>query len=79
MHAIGNSVLKVDRSAIIVRPNVNKVVLNMEQDTGSALSMIPSSVYQAKFADFNLQRSDKVLRSFTGEAVQCEGMFMVNV
>ena len=71
--------LNVDKSAIIVRPTVNSVVLSMELDTGSAISMIPVDVYQSKFANCQLQPSNKVLRSFTGESVPCKGMFKVNV
>ena len=64
-----NCVLNVDKSAIIVRHTVNRVVLPMELDTGSAISMIPVDVYQSKFANCQLQPSNKVLRSFTGESV----------
>ena len=71
--------LNVDKSAIIVRPTVNSVVLPMELDTGSAISMIPVDVYQSKFANCQLQPSNKVLRSFTGESVSCKGMLKVNV
>ena len=41
--------------------------------------MIPVDVYQSKFANCQLQPSNKVLRSFTGESVPCKGMFKVNV
>ena len=71
--------LNVDKSATVVRPTVNSVVLPMELDTGSAISMIPVDVYQSKFANCRLQPSNKVLRSFTGEPVPCKGMFKVNV
>ena len=46
--------LNVDKSAIILRPAVNSVVLPMELDTWSAISMIPVDVYQSKFANFSL-------------------------
>ena len=78
-HCQINCVLNVDTSAIIVRPTVNSVVLPMELDTGSAISMIPVDVYQSKFANCQLQPSNKVLRSFTGESVPCKGTFKVNV
>ena len=74
-----NCVLNVDKSAIIVLPTVNSVVLPMELDTRSAISMIPVDVYQSKFANCQLQPSNKVLCSFTGESVPCKGMFKVNV
>ena len=72
--------LNVNKSAI-VRPTVNSVVLPMamELDTGSAISMIPVDVYQSKSANCQLQPSNKVLPSFTGESVPCKGMFKVNV
>ena len=79
MHLQTNCVLNVDKSAIIVRSTVNSVVLPMELDAGSAISMIPVDVYQSKFANCQLQQSNKVLRSFTGESVPCTGMFKVNV
>ena len=50
-----NCVLNVDKSAIIVRPNVNSVALAMEFDTGSAISV---DVYQSKFANCQLQPSN---------------------
>ena len=46
-----NCVLNVDTSAITVRSSVNSVVLAMELDTGSAISMIPVDVYRSKFAN----------------------------
>ena len=55
-----------------MRPAVNSVVLPMELDTGSAISMIPVDVYQSKFANCQRQPSNKVLRSFTGESVPCK-------
>ena len=79
MHLQTKCVLNVDKSAIIVRSTVNSVVLPMELDAGSAISMIPVDVYQSKFANCQLQQSNKVLRSFTGESVPCTGMFKVNV
>ena len=60
VHCQTNCVLNVDKSAIIVRPAVNSVVLPMELDTGSAISMIPIDVYQSKFANCQLQPSNKV-------------------
>ena len=54
VHCQTNCVLNVDKSAIIVRPTVNSVVLPMELDTGSAISMIPVHVYQSKFANCQL-------------------------
>ena len=68
-----NGVLNVDKSAIIVHPTINSVVLPMELDTGSAISMIYVDVYQSKFANSQLQPSNKVLRSFTGESMPCKG------
>ena len=44
-----NCVMNVDASAIIVHPTVNNVVLAMEVDTGSAVSMIPVHVYESQF------------------------------
>ena len=79
VHCQTNCVLNVDKSAIIVRPTVNSVVLPMELETGSAISMIPFDVYQPKFANCQLQPSNKVLRSFTDESVPSKGMFKVNV
>ena len=66
VHCQTNCVLNVDTSAIIVRHTVNSVVLPMELDTGSAISMIP--VDKVKVCS-QLQPSNKVLRSFTGESV----------
>ena len=79
VHCQTNCVLNVDKSAIIVRPTVNSVVLSMELDTGSAISIIPVDVYQSKFANCQLQPSNKVLRSFTSKSVPCKDMFKVNV
>ena len=72
-------VMNVDASAIIVHPTVNNVVLAMEVDTGSAVSMIPVHVYESQFSNCQLQPSNKVFRSFAGESVPWKGMFRVHV
>ena len=76
-----NYVTNVDASAIIVHPTVNNVVLAIEVDTGSAVSMtmIPVHVYESQFSNCQLQHSNKVFRSFTGESVPYKGMFRVHV
>ncbi|KAK2178493.1 hypothetical protein NP493_541g00005 [Ridgeia piscesae] len=51
----------------------------LEVDTGSAVSMIPVHVYESQFSNCQLQHSNKVFRSFTGESVPCKGMFRVHV
>ena len=65
-------VMNVDASAIIVYPT-------MEVHTGSAVSMIPEYVYQSHFSKCELQPSNKVIRSFTGESVPCKDRFNVHV
>ena len=44
VHCQTNCVSNVDKSATIVRPAVNSVVLSLELDTWSAISMIPVDV-----------------------------------
>ena len=65
--------------AIIVHSTVNNVVLAMVVDTGSAVSVKRVHVYRSQFAKCQLQSSNKVFRSFTGESVPCKGMFRVHV
>ncbi len=58
---------------------VNGKQLDMEVDTGSSISLIPSRVYEEKFRTFPLVRSNRILKSFTGEEVPVEGILRVHV
>ena len=48
-------------------------------DTGAAVSLLPESVFKDLFPDTDLQPSDMVLRTYTGESISVCGQCCVNV
>ena len=66
-------------SRITVVPKVNGKKLEMELDTGAAVSLIPHELYKRKLHKLPLQPTDIVLRTYTGEALAPEGLSRVKV
>ncbi len=64
---------------IWVYPKVGNRDLKMELDTGSKLSIISTDDYEEKFRDFNLRRSDVVMKTYTGEMIHPKGILDVEV
>ncbi|XP_060799470.1 uncharacterized protein K02A2.6-like [Neoarius graeffei] len=66
-------------SRITVKPKVNGKRMEMELDTGAAVSLIPYELYQRKLHKFPLQPTGIVLRTYTGEPLAPEGVITVQV
>ncbi|KAL5018941.1 hypothetical protein ScPMuIL_004663 [Solemya velum] len=64
---------------IMLAPTVNGVTLNMELDTGAAVSVIPMSIFSDKFPGERLERSDVTLKTYSGEKLKPVGMANVTV
>ena len=73
---------KVDKTSIniiCVTPEVNGKPLQMELDTGSAVSVIPYTQYTAMFKSEMLHETGTTLKTYTGEKIEPEGLLNVEV
>lgn len=68
-----------DRRIIWVTPEVSGVKLKMELDTGSALSVISTADYKRLYPQIALQKTEVLLKTYTGEKVAAKGKIKVNV
>ncbi|KAL7842622.1 hypothetical protein SRHO_G00243110 [Serrasalmus rhombeus] len=66
-------------SRISVVPKVNGKKMEMELDTGAAVSLIPFELYKRKLHKLPLQPTDIMLKTYTGEALAPEGVIKVQV
>lgn len=64
-----NSINRAD-DVIKITPQVNDVSLEMELDTGAAVSVIPEEISNTKFPKVKIQPSDIVLKTYTGERIK---------
>ncbi|XP_048239798.1 uncharacterized protein LOC125373034 [Haliotis rufescens] len=62
-----------DLDNIWVYSKIHNRELKMELDTGSALSIISTKEYKSRFSDLNLNKTDVVLKTYTGQPVKPEG------
>ncbi|XP_059413408.1 uncharacterized protein K02A2.6-like [Carassius carassius] len=61
---------------------VNKIEglpIDMEVDTGAAVSLISSELYRAKLSHIRLRHTSIVLKTYTGEVISPEGVIKVRV
>ena len=56
--------------AIILEPEVNGVTLPMELDTGASVSIISQNVWEGILSKMQLEKSDTLLKTYTGEKLQ---------
>ncbi|XP_024154359.1 uncharacterized protein K02A2.6, partial [Oryzias melastigma] len=66
-------------SRITVLPTVNGQEMEMELDTGAAVSLIPVGLYETKLKQVPMQSTDVVLKTYTGEPLAPEGVIKVKV
>ena len=67
---------------VIVHPEVNKIAIPMEVDTGAAVSIISQKVYEESWKDTCkpvLEYSDVVLRTYSGDLLKVMGEVNVEV
>lgn len=66
-------------AAIWVRPKVEGQTVEMELDTGAAVSIISEKLYNAKFSQTRLRTTNILLKSYTGQIMTPLGVVKVNV
>ena len=74
-----HNINKVTSDIIWVNLKVEKKPLDMELDTGSAVSIIPYELYQKRFSDKNLEKATILLKTYTGERIAPVGVLKMNV
>lgn len=70
---------KEDCSHICLKPKVEGEILEMELDTGAAVSLISRTLYNAQLAHKPLCTTDVLLRTYPGEVVSPVGVIVVKV
>ena len=70
---------KLPKDAIAVNPIVNGQSITMELDTGSAVSIIPASIFKDIFNDLELQPTKIQLRTYSGQQLRTLGKAKVDV
>ncbi len=70
---------KEELSHICLRPEVEGKILEMELDTGAAVSLISRELYNAQLAHKPLCTTDVILKTYTGEVVSPVGVIKVKV
>ena len=74
-----HNVNKATSDIIWVNLKVEEQPLDMELDTGSAVSIIPYELYQKRFSDKNLEKTTTLLKTYTGERIAPVGVLKMNV
>ena len=64
---------------LLLTVNVNKVDIQMELDTGAAVSVMSEITYVSFFRSIPLQPSSLLLKSYTGDPITVHGTFDVQV
>ena len=67
------------KQLFILEPKVNGVILPMELDTSASVSIISQKVWEGIFSKTQLQKSDTLLKTYTGEKPQVLGQLQVQV
>ena len=67
------------RRPIVVTIEVEKRDIEMEVDTGAAVSLMSSSRYHSLYPDLPLQKSKLILTTYTGEQLKLVGERQVEV
>ena len=66
-------------SRIKVQLEIKSIKIIMELDTGASVSIISNRVYSENFSDTSLQKSDTMLKTYTGEPIKILGTFNAEV
>lgn len=74
-----HDITEEDRKIIWITTTVSGVKLQMELDTGSALSVISETDYNKLFSHLPLQKTSVMLKTYTGEKVSPKGKLKVDV
>ena len=68
-----------DNKPMLIETTIEGKVVEMELDTGAAVSLIPHEMYQKKFAHVPLGKTRTLLKTYTGEKVHPRGVAYVKV
>lgn len=67
------------QSPMFVEVKVEGLLIQMELDTGAAVSILPLGMYNEKFRHIPLKETAARLKTYTGERVQPQGQLSVKV
>ena len=57
----------------VLEPEVNRVILPMELDTGASVSIISQEVWEETFGKPKLMKCSTLLRTYSGEHIEGTG------
>ena len=66
-------------SPIVVTIEIEKIPLQLELDTGSAVSVIPWKTYQDMFSEVPLKDTKVTLKTYTGAIIEPQGVHVIEV
>ena len=78
IHGIGAEQWKTS-APVFVTVEVEGTSIQMELDTGAAVSLLPNTIYQRQFNHIPLKRTTARLKTYTGEPLPLHGQIMVLV
>ena len=58
-----------------VKPQINGCAIDFEIDTGSAVSILPRTIFDDCIKNAKLLSADKILRTYTNDVIHTSGMF----
>ena len=62
-----------------VKPKIQGKIIEMELDTGAAVSLISKELYDMQFCHLPLRHTNVILKTYTGEMISPEGVITVAV
>ena len=66
-------------SHMCVKPKIEGKIIEMELDTGAAVSLISKELYDMQFCHLPLRHTNVILKTYTGEMISPEGVITVAV
>lgn len=66
-------------SPFILKCHINNIAVNMELDTGAAVSCIPDNLYYKKFSHVKLQNMHLQLKTYNGQVLNILGKIKVDI
>lgn len=66
-------------SVMKVQPKIEGLPIEMEVDTGAAVSIISSELYRDKLSHVRLRQTNVILKTYTGEVIPPEGVIKVRI
>lgn len=66
-------------SHMCVKPKIEGKIMEVELDTGAAVSLISKKLYDMQFSHLPLRHTNVILKTYTGEMISPEGVITVAV